>query len=824
MKNRRFDRLLADIRGETIDESLVRQAAGRVLPQLVPDRPTAAQEGPIHGCAGFQALLPAYAAGTLPQPKALLVEDHLRHCLACRKMSTGAPVRLKVETRAGASPARTRSWAIAASLALVAGLTAVVVAMLGPGNGPRGVVQSVDGAIYRVSAEGLVPVSAGTAVFQDERFRTAKATDAVLRLTDGSLIEVSDRSDLSISRGWRGTTVNLGRGNIIVQAAHQRTGHLYVSAGDSLVSVKGTIFAVSRGTKGSRVSVLQGDVQVVQNRATELLRAGEQATSSAALEKIPVARQISWSRNSAKYLALLGEFRALGKQIEAIPSPSLRYESKLAAYVPPDAVIYAAIPNIATTLAQAEQLLEDRMQQSSVLREWWTTARGAEIHQVMEKVRALSGYLGNEIVLAIPPDASGQLHGAPVILAEAPNPAVADYLAAEFKGGPQYELKNGILAMSPQKASLAKAEASILQPGAFLKTPFYRQIVQSYQDGAGWLFCANMEQILKRSVAPKEMRAAFQTGLSNVGYLVVERRQKDGRTQNEASLTFSDGRQGIVAWLAPPAPMGSLDFVSPNAVFAASFVVKNPASALSELLAGIESRNPKAAAQLASFQSATGVDLVNDLAGPLGGDFTIAVDGALLPTPSWKLAVEVYDPQRLESTIERLIDAWNQIGPGTRGDTLTFTKGTYNTIRGAKLPFEIDYTFNNGYLIAAPSTAVLETAISNRASGITLASSQTFQSLLPSDGYTNFSGLLYQNAGTALSLLASQVKSLGAPDALTQNVAPSLIYAYGEPDRIVVASNGSFFGLGLDALVGGGGTAFLLPRILHDIRTKNQTQ
>ena len=37
---------------------------------------------------------------------------------------------------------------------------------------------------------------------------------------------------------------------------------------------------------------------------------------------------------------------------------------------------------------------------------------------------------------------------------------------------------------------------------------------------------------------------------------------------------------------------------------------------------------------------------LNEIAANLGGEVTVAVDGPLLPTPSWKVAIEVNDPAR----------------------------------------------------------------------------------------------------------------------------------------------------------------------------------
>ena len=172
----------------------------------------------------------------------------------------------------------------------------------------RGAVQNVDGSLYAVVDDQVRLIPAGYQISNGDEIRTAKGSNAVVRLLDGSLVEMGERSDLSVSREWKGTTIHLDGGRIIVQAAKQRTGRLYVATDDCLVSVKGTIFSVNHGTKGSRVAVIEGVVRVAYGDQTAELRAGEEQTSSSSVSKVPIQNEIAWSRNSAKYLALLGDF------------------------------------------------------------------------------------------------------------------------------------------------------------------------------------------------------------------------------------------------------------------------------------------------------------------------------------------------------------------------------------------------------------------------------------------------------------------------------------------------------------------------------------
>ncbi|HEX5761346.1 MAG TPA: FecR domain-containing protein, partial [Thermoanaerobaculia bacterium] len=779
-----LDQLIAQARSETPDPATVEAAAARVWERLASGSASAAAPAPgptaaaayaasAPGCAEFTSVIPAYLAGTLAPARALLLEDHTRECLACRRAlkearaaqsapgSAAAAADLSAAGWSARRPAAARraetalrrrplALALAAMLALVAG--AGLVTLLGElltGGAQMARVASVQGDLFRLDGAGVAPVAAGDAVGEGDELRTAKGSTAVLRMADGSLIEINERAGLALDGGLSGNTIELARGQVIVQAAKQRPRRLFVESGDAVVSVTGTIFSVNHGTKGSRVSVVEGEVRVAQARRESVLHAGDQIATHESVEHVALADELSWSRDRERYLALLGELGELGRDIDArLDWPGLRTSTRLLDLAPAGTRIWVALPNLAENLAETQRSLDSRIAESDVLRQWWEqTMRSDEterrFREVLGRFEALGRHLGPEVAVAV-------TDAGPVALAEVTNPAalraaiedemsragtagghehhltIVDDPAAAAAGQMSVWIGDDVLVAAPEPALLAAVAAAAAGngQGGFAGTPFHGRLAEAYAEGAGWLFGADAKKLIAthgpHSVHGGEAAAegeadgprhAEALGILDLEHFVVDHRETAAGGQTLAAISFDRPRRGVASWLAAPGPMGSLGFVSPEATIAAAFVVKDPTAMLDDLLAAV----PEMGEALAKLRSEHGLDLREDLAAPLGGEVAFAVDGPLLPKPSWKLILEVYDPARLQATLKRFAAEVAQ-RDGHPAVTLTEDEAggrTWYTLRCAggaegEEAFEVHYTFADGFLLAGPSRALLE--------------------------------------------------------------------------------------------------------------------
>jgi hypothetical protein len=794
-----LEQAVMEIREEPIDPAVIEAAAARVwagLASALEETPAATGAQHLRACADYQALIPAFRAGTLPEARALLVKDHLHECVACRRVYEGRVVSMPSAPRPAARPRYVFRWAAAAVVLIGAGFAVWYTLESSGALVGRPIVQAVSGTLYLAGADGALHTLAVNQDLPDNaEIRTAKDSDAFLRLRDGSVVELRERSSFSTSHAAADITVHLGRGSVIVEAAKRRAGHLYVDTADCRVAVTGTIFSVSAGVKGSRVSVVQGEVHVTDAGAEKVLHPGDQTVTGEGLEPVLVKDDIAWSLRRDRYFALLAQLANLRSELQSIHLPELRYSSQLAGRLPATTVLYASIPNLGDYLAQAQSTLNRRIEESPELREWWST-RSAQVAPIVDKLRAASEYLGDEIVIAGAAAAGPHGMGAPVFLAQVTRPGFAEFLLREA-GPVPLETRNGFAVFGPDRAAVeALAPALDTSAGGFAGTPFYARIAEAYRNGAGLLLCVDLSR-----VSPGDSALGLR-------YLVAEQKEVNHQPETRATLGFDASNTGIGSWLAAPAPMGALDYISPDATVLAAFVVRMPADIVSQVT-GVARKTP---AEI----GAEG-DIAKDLAASLGGEFALSLDGPAFPVPSWKLVIEAYDPARFQSALQRLIAAANlkmaQTGrPPLRTAQETVNGHTYYML-GASTPnplTEAHYTFVDGYLVAGPTRAMVSRALEVKQSRVSIMRSSKFVDLTPRDHYTNFSAVFYQNLGTTLAPLAGLLGGLGPQTPQQQraiqqlsNIKPILVALYAEPDRITLASDGDAFGMSIANLLTG---------------------
>ncbi|MBD0373592.1 MAG: DUF3352 domain-containing protein, partial [Pyrinomonadaceae bacterium] len=628
-----------------------------------------------------------------------------------------------------------------------------------------------------------------------------------------------------------------------------------------------TVFSVNNGTKGTRVSVVEGEVHVNYAGLEDVLRPGDQTTTNASVERVPVKSEVAWSRNAEKYGQMVTSLSALRKEVnQKAPRPGVRYNSRFLKLLPEGTVLYAALPNLATTLSESNRIMQERIKQNPALKEWWDKENSAAVRdrvsttQIMDRVREFGEYLGEEIVVGARMNQQGE-PGDVIVLGDLKNSEgfrpflekqIAD-LKGNDKGAPQVRIiddpatatqeaqkadskapteilvwiNQDFFAIAPRLEQLQQLAARMKAPEAnpFTQSPFYARINETYADGAGLVVAADLQKIIAQLVqrdanTPEgEKRVALyrQLGLLDLKHFVVEQKEKDNHTYSQAALTFNEQRKGIASWLAQPGPMGSLEFISPEANIVAAFVVKEPVSLVDDLLGYLETASPGLQAKLKEIEAEHKLNLRNDIAAPLGGEYAFAIDGPVLPTPSWKMIFEVYDQAKLQQTLGRIVEEVNKEAAkdgkgGLALESETSGGQTFYTLKSVDFGLELHYTYVNGYMIAAASRALVDRAIRYRQSGQTLLQSARFRAGLPADGNTNFSALFYHDLAPLLKPLADRVQNTSqlpkeGQDALKAMAAdgqPTLAYAYAQGDRITLASNtdGGPFGLSPASILG----------------------
>jgi len=795
MSEDRLEKALEALKNEPIETETMETAQKRVRQNL---------EGGTSLCHDFRNDFPNYLQNKLSGNRRLLLEDHLSRCPDCRthlaEMKGERKINAMPERRASRWP-RWTAWAAAASIVL--GMLYLgrgsIDTLLAP-RGPIATVVSADGSIFQVPDGTL---KTGDPIYRKDVVRTTADAHARLRLADGSLIDINGNTELHIQGAWSGNSIQLKRGDIIVQAAEQRRGHLRVQTRDSVTSVKGTIFAVSSGISGTLVSVIEGSVAVEYTGTDILLSPGEQESTNPQLEST-VQQAIEWSPNAEDYTDMLASLVQVERQIAELPIPQLPGQSQLLPYIPSNMFIYGAIPNFGDNIDQTVAIIEDQVIQNPFISEWWNSNDGQSLQSLIVQIQTITTHLGNEIVFGFCPDTTSGT-GIPVILAtlqpggKAPLDEALQKLVDETGSASlPYYIDDTLLVASNSEANLIWIAEELGKGSA---TPFASEIASRYNQGSGGLLAIDIQAILSMAEPTPELVHS-----QKIEYIFLNKRNMSGIPENEITVEFKAPRTGFTSFLANTGSGGAAEYISSETLFAGYIATREPQQIFEELLAQATQFNPASLDELSQTETSLGIDFSNDLAYAFGTESAFSIENVSTSGPAWTLAVMVNDSAILEDSIQKLVDIFNIAfeeagGPGFISLTRENIDGrTWTTLQPDWQTFGLTWTYDRGYMVAASDHATALRAIATREDGFPLVWSASFQQQLPASAGLHPSGFLWLNATDALQDIASLIENPAYLE-LINGRDPILVAVNAETEQIRAVSRTSLLSIFMDAMV-----------------------
>jgi FecR protein/Protein of unknown function (DUF3352)/Putative zinc-finger len=801
MSEDRLERALQEMNEEDVDAVTLEAARARVWGKVTNTGSAT--------CAEFRPDFPAYLAKALGDSRRILVEDHLSRCSGCRARIA----EMKGQRTVVAMPLRSSSrWMRWGALGAAAALALAVVylgrgaidGMMAPG-GPRATVVSTDGGLYRL---GVGSLEAGAAIGERESVRTGPGAHAVLRLADGSMVDVNERTELFVSAAWSGQAIHLQRGDVIVKAAKQRRGHLRVLTRDSIASVKGTVFAVSAGMGGSVVSVVEGSVAVNQPGKEVLLSPGQQAASIPALAS-SVTAAISWSPEANYYLELLTSLVKIERELANVPA-ELRTNSTLLSYLPASAVVYGAIPNPGLTIGRALSLAEEQSAQNATFGAWWNSETGQLLRQMTDRVQTVNQLLGDEIVFCASfPGLPGIDVPVPIVMAGVRpgrraelSSALEGLFAAAGESPAAYSVTDELMVVSSSPSNLAWALA---HQGQGAGSPFAAALGNRYRRGVGWLIGMDAAPVVKMAsgddAPPIEL-----AGMIGMKYVFLEQRAPAGAVENEVTLAFQGARTGMGSWLADAGSGGAAEYLPADALVAGYVSTREPLQLFEEFAAQITRSEPDFEKGLTTLDEKLGAGFVQNLAGALGTEAALALTGLSTSGPTWLMASVANNPAVIDSSFQKVVETFNaELGPDEQGKRIVLqqesTGGrTWSTMKPGGLPVAIVWTYDRGYLVAASDRGVAERAIATRNGGSPLVWSPEFLGQLPSSAGLHPSAFAWLNAKGALGILSTLTSNPKLGE-LVAGSDPILVVFDGTPEQIHASSRTRISGLIMDVML-----------------------
>jgi hypothetical protein len=796
MSEDRLEDALEQMRQEPVDTAALEAARARVWNTLTTDA----------GCAEFRPDLQAYVTGALTGARRVLLEDHIGRCAACR----AALAELKGERRTIAMPRRSTSrWTRWGSMAAAAAIVLSVFylgrdtidAWMAPG-GPRATVVSAKGGLFAVPGGAL---GAGAAIGEKEHVRTSAGAHAVLRLADGSMIDVNERTEFYVTAAWSGQAIHLQRGDVVVQAAKQHRGHLRVLTRDSIASVKGTVFAVSAGLGGSVVSVVEGSVVVDQPGREVTLKPGQQASSNPALAS-SVAQAVSWSPEASQYLQILASFANIERQMATDSNP-LRTSSALLSHLPAGAFLYGAVPNPGGKISQGVAAAEQQAFENAAFQAWWTSDAGLELRKIVDRVQSVSSLLGDEVVFSIA--SASPREDVPMVMARVQpgkGAALSSALDALFADAGEhdrpYSVSDELMVASDSPAHLDWALSHLGQDAS---SSFAAAIAQRYQRGAGLLIAVNAAHVVDMASEGDAPPIKF-AGMVGVNDVFLEQRSPDGGEENEVTVTFKDPRTGMASWLADGGSGGAAEYLPADAIVAGYGSIREPSQLFQELSTLMAPREPEFQSHLNEMEQKLGTGFMANLTAAMGTEAAFALQGFSTSGPTWVMAALTNTPSVIDSSIATAVNVIDtQMPADQQNNRITLGQESvngrvWNTISAAAVPFGVTWTYDGGYLVASSDRATAERAIATRNAGSSLVWSSAFQSQLPASAGIHPAAFAWLNAKGTLAMFLGLSPNPAVKQLLSER-DPVLVVFNGTPDQIHAASRTRLSGVIIDAML-----------------------
>jgi hypothetical protein len=545
-----------------------------------------------------------------------------------------------------------------------------------------------------------------------------------------------------------------------------------------------------------------------------------------------------------KLTGLMTEMGPFFQKIQSrVQSPAPRNQSHLLPLLPESTILYAAFPNYGETSHQVLTLFREEVKENAKLRAWWTqgemATEGPKIENALEKLYELSEYLGDEIVISA--TSSGNADPKFVLLAEVRKPGfkealpkilkeldpkssktfrvldVAELAAANDAPGtdqPVVLVRPDFVAFGENLATIRTFNASLDRNSqGFASGGFGRRIAQEYEGGVTIVAGLDVQTVLKcHGPKDNQTRATLErTGFSDMKYLVWTHKTVNAHQTSQFELSFTGPRRGIAAWLAAPGPIGSLDFVSPNALMVASMLLQDPPHIFDDVAGLATASNPKAMDSLDQMEQALHLNLRNDLLARLGGEITVELDTLPPQNPVWKVFLKATDPPGLLETLRTFFAASRMMPVESEQDGIS-----YYTLRipNANKTMEIGYAIADGYLVVASSRDAVADAIRLHRGGESLAKSGKLATYLPqSASGSDVSALLYEDP-IAMAALNLQRFSPELANSLIQrsvDAPPTVMAFYGDESALREASQSGAFDVTTPLIV----SAIAIPNLLR---------